>query len=132
MVLVGWGVDDVGHVERREVEVAKVYTAKEHGIHPSQIDKDCLWAVKKLWTAGHKAYIVGGAVRDMLLGRRPKDFDIATSASPRQVQRLFWNSRQIGRRFKIVHLFFGQKIIEVTTFRTGAATSRSTHFITIQ
>lgn len=102
----------------RKVEVAKVYTAKEHGIHPSQIDKDCLWAVKKLWTAGHKAYIVGGAVRDMLLGRRPKDFDIATSASPRQVQRLFWNSRQIGRRFKIVHLFFGQKIIEVTTFRS--------------
>ena len=62
---------------------------------------------------------MGGAVRDMLLGRRPKDFDIATSASPRQVQNLFWNSRAIGKRFRIVHLYFANgKIIEVTTFRS--------------
>lgn len=99
--------------------VAKVYTAKEHNIHNSQIDRDCLWAIRRLWNAGHKAYIVGGAVRDMLLGRRPKDFDIATSASPRQVQNLFWNSRSIGKRFRIVHLYFANgKIIEVTTFRS--------------
>lgn len=99
--------------------VAKVYTAKEHNIHNSQIDRDCLWAIRRLWNAGHKAYIVGGAVRDMLLGRRPKDFDIATSASPRQVQNLFWNSRAIGKRFRIVHLYFANgKIIEVTTFRS--------------
>ena len=99
--------------------VAKVYTAKEHNIHNSQIDRDCLWAIRRLWNAGHKAYIVGGAVRDMLLGRRPKDFDIATSASPRQVQNLFWNCRAIGKRFRIVHLYFANgKIIEVTTFRS--------------
>ena len=99
--------------------VAKVYTAKEHNIHNSQIDRDCLWAIRRLWNTGHKAYIVGGAVRDMLLGRRPKDFDIATSASPRQVQNLFWNSRAIGKRFRIVHLYFANgKIIEVTTFRS--------------
>ena len=102
---------------RRSI-VAKVYTSKEHNIHTSQIDKDCLWVVKKLWASGHKAYIVGGAVRDMLLGRRPKDFDVATSASPRQVQSVFWNSRAIGKRFRIVHIFFANKIIEVTTFRS--------------
>lgn len=83
------------------------------------IDKDALWAIRKLHAAGAEAYIVGGSIRDLLLGRKPKDFDIATSASPRQVQRLFWNSRIIGKRFKIVHLFFGsEKIIEVTTFRS--------------
>ncbi len=82
------------------------------------IDRDALWAVRKIQAVGGEAYIVGGAVRDILLGNTPKDFDIATSLSPRQVQRLFWNSRIIGRRFKIVHLFFGSKIIEVTTFRS--------------
>lgn len=98
--------------------VAKVYTLKEHNIRNSQIDKDALWAIKRMQSSGAEAYIVGGAVRDMMLGRRPKDFDIATSLSPRQVQRMFWNSRIIGRRFRIVHLFFGNKIIEVTTFRS--------------
>lgn len=102
----------------RTAPVAKVYEAKEHNIHNSQIDKDALWAIRKIWASGEKAYLVGGAVRDMLLGKRPKDFDIATSASPRQIQKLFWNSRAIGRRFRIVHLFFGAKIIEVTTFRS--------------
>lgn len=83
------------------------------------IDKDALWAIRKLHASGAEAYIVGGSIRDLMLGRKPKDFDIATSASPRQVQRLFWNSRIIGKRFKIVHLFFGsEKIIEVTTFRS--------------
>lgn len=82
------------------------------------IDKDALWAIRKLQGSGAEAYVVGGSIRDLMLGRKPKDFDIATSASPRQVQRLFWNSRIIGRRFRIVHLFFGEKIIEVTTFRS--------------
>lgn len=99
--------------------VAKIYTSKEHSIRNHMIDKDALWAIRKLHAAGAEAYIVGGSIRDLLLGRKPKDFDIATSASPRQVQRLFWNSRIIGKRFKIVHLFFGsEKIIEVTTFRS--------------
>lgn len=98
--------------------VAKVYTAKDHNIHNSQIDKDALWAIRRIQNSGENAYLVGGAVRDMLLGRTPKDFDIATSASPRQIQRLFWNSRIIGKRFRIVHIFFGNKILEVTTFRS--------------
>ena len=82
------------------------------------IDRDALWAIRKLQASGAEAYVVGGSIRDLMLGRIPKDFDIATSASPRQVQRLFWNSRIIGKRFRIVHLFFGEKIIEVTTFRS--------------
>ncbi|MCI7605204.1 MAG: poly(A) polymerase [Spirochaetales bacterium] len=82
------------------------------------IDRDALWAIKKIQGAGGEAYIVGGAIRDIMLGHTPKDFDIGTSLSPRQVQRLFWNSRIIGKRFRIVHLFFGEKIIEVTTFRS--------------
>lgn len=82
------------------------------------IDKDALWAIRKIQGVGGEAYIVGGAIRDIMLGNTPKDFDISTSLSPRQVQRLFWNSRIIGRRFRIVHLFFGEKIIEVTTFRS--------------
>lgn len=102
----------------RSIPVARIYTAKEHNVHNSRIDKDALWAIRRIQAAGEQAYIVGGAVRDLLLGRNPKDFDIATSASPRQVQRLFWNSRIIGRRFRIVHIFFGNKIIEVTTFRS--------------
>ena len=98
--------------------VAKIYTEKEHHISVSDIDKDALWAIRKIQQNGGEAYIVGGAIRDMLLGRKPKDFDVATSLSPRQVQRLFWNARIIGKRFRIVHLFFSGKIIEVTTFRS--------------
>ncbi len=100
------------------VPVAKIYSQKEHPIKNSMIDKDALWAIRKLQTSGAEAYVVGGAIRDLLLGNKPKDVDIATSASPRQVQKLFWNSRIIGKRFRIVHLFFNDKIIEVTTFRS--------------
>ena len=103
----------------REVVVARIYSSGEHTVRNSQIDKDALWAIRKIQAQGAEAYIVGGAVRDMLLGRKPKDFDIATSLSPRQVQKLFWNARIIGRRFRIVHLYFNHdKIIEVTTFRS--------------
>ena len=102
----------------RNIPVAKVYTQNEHPICNSQIDKDALWVIRRIQANGEKAYIVGGAIRDLMLGKSPKDFDIATSASPKQIQRLFWNSRIIGRRFKIVHIFFNNKIIEVTTFRS--------------
>ena len=102
----------------RNIPVAKVYTQNEHPICNSQIDKDALWVIRRIQANGEKAYIVGGAIRDLMLGKAPKDFDIATSASPKQIQRLFWNSRIIGRRFKIVHIFFNNKIIEVTTFRS--------------
>lgn len=103
----------------KSVPVCKVYSIKEHPVRNSMIDRDALWAIRRIQAAGGEAYIVGGALRDIFLGNTPKDFDIATSLSPKQVQRLFWNSRIIGRRFKIVHLFFSNgKIIEVTTFRS--------------
>ena len=101
------------------VPVADIYTSVEHGIDLHDIDLDAVWAIRKLKQAGNEAYIVGGAVRDLMLGRKPKDFDIATSASPRQVQKVFWNARVIGKRFKLVHLIFKEKILEVSTFRSG-------------
>lgn len=73
----------------------------------------------RLKTEGHEAYLVGGGVRDLMLGREPKDFDVATDATPEQVKRIFRNCRLIGRRFRLAHVFFGQEIIEVATFRSG-------------
>ena len=73
--------------------------------------------MSRLRNGGFQAYLVGGAVRDLLLGGCPKDFDIATDATPEAVTALFRNSRIIGRRFRIVHVRFGREIIEVTTFR---------------
>lgn len=81
------------------------------------IDNDALKVVRKLLAAGHEAYLVGGCVRDLYLSRKPKDFDVATSARPEQIRRVFRNSRIIGRRFKLAHVFFGPKIIETSTFR---------------
>jgi poly(A) polymerase len=83
------------------------------------VDPDALKVVRRLLQAGHEAYLVGGCVRDLYLSRRPKDFDIATSATPEKIRRLFRNSRIIGRRFKLAHVFFGPKIIETSTFRTA-------------
>ncbi len=101
----------------KQKKVAKVYTKDEHGIDAGLIDPKAVMIVKKLQEAGFESYIVGGAVRDLLIGRIPKDFDIATEARPRQIKRLFWNSRIIGRRFKLVHIHFPDKIFEVSTFR---------------
>ena len=98
--------------------VARVYSREENGIDSSLVDKNAVNVIKKLNSAGYESYLVGGAVRDMILGRRPKDFDVATSASPRQVHKLFYNSRIIGRRFRLVHITFGKDIIEVSTFRS--------------
>jgi len=69
--------------------------------------------------AGYQAHLVGGGVRDLLLGRRPKDFDIATDAQPEQVKAVFRNCRLIGRRFRLAHVHFGREIIEVATFRAA-------------
>lgn len=82
-------------------------------------DTDALKVVRRLLGAGHEAYLVGGCVRDIYLGRQPKDFDVATSATPESIRRLFRNSRIIGRRFKLAHVFFGPKIIETATFRSA-------------
>ncbi|MDC1065292.1 polynucleotide adenylyltransferase PcnB [Candidatus Pseudothioglobus singularis] len=84
------------------------------------LDQDALKILKKLNNSGHETYLVGGCIRDILLGHKPKDFDIATSATPEQIHKLFKRSRIIGRRFKLVHIMFSaRKFIEVATFRTG-------------
>ena len=95
--------------------------ASEHGIDPALLDDNAVRVVRTLNEAGHETYIVGGAVRDLLVGRRPKDFDVATSATPEQVKSLFRRAFIIGRRFRIVHVVFGRgrehEVIEVSTFR---------------
>ncbi|WP_020612798.1 polynucleotide adenylyltransferase PcnB [Sediminispirochaeta bajacaliforniensis] len=102
----------------QSVPIAKIYTEQEHPISSDQIDGDAFAITRRLKDAGFEAYIVGGAVRDLLQGKSPKDFDIATSAYPKQVRKLFRNSRIIGRRFRLVHVHYGSgKIIEVSTFR---------------
>jgi poly(A) polymerase len=88
-----------------------------HSLSRSQIDPDALKVLYRLHQNSHVAYLVGGSVRDLLLGRRPKDFDIGTSAHPYQVKRLFKNCWVIGRRFRLAHVRFGTKTIEVATFR---------------
>ena len=89
----------------------------EHTISRQQIDQDALRVLYRLHQSDYAAYLVGGSVRDLLLGRRPKDFDIGTSAHPHQVKRLFRNCWIIGRRFRLAHIRYGQKTIEVATFR---------------
>lgn len=98
----------------------KIYFAKDHGIDPTLIDLDALYVLERLRQAGFIAYLVGGSVRDLLVKKVPKDFDISTSARPEQIKAIF--QRQcilIGRRFRLAHIRFGHKIIEVSTFRTG-------------
>jgi poly(A) polymerase len=88
-------------------------------IIPDQIDPDAAKVVLRLRRFDHAAYVVGGCVRDLLLGQKPKDFDVATSATPNELRRLFRNCRIIGRRFRLAHIFFGSKIIETSTFRAN-------------
>ena len=101
-----------------------VLNAKEHGINPQLLSSNAIRVTQTLQENGFKAFVVGGAVRDLLLGVKPKDFDIATNATPEQVKRLFRRAFIIGRRFQIVHVMFGQDLLEVTTFR-GAASDGS-------
>jgi poly(A) polymerase len=97
----------------------KVYTVEKHGIDKSQIDPDAAFVVERLIGAGHLAYLVGGCVRDLLLGHRPKDYDISTSALPEEIKGLFRSCFLIGRRFRLAHVRIGKKILEVSTFRKG-------------
>ncbi len=97
---------------------ARVFDRNEHGIDVAAVDRDAVAIAKRLASHGYSAYIVGGAVRDLLLGNKPKDFDIVTDALPNRIRKIFSNSRIIGRRFKLVHVYAGQKIYEVSTFRS--------------
>jgi poly(A) polymerase len=99
----------------------RIVPRAEHPISRRNIDPDALKVLYRLREYGHVAYLVGGSVRDLLLGRRPKDFDIGTSAHPYQVKKLFRNCWIIGRRFRLAHVKFGTKVIEVATFRRQVA-----------
>jgi len=102
----------------KRVAIARIYTKSEHRINKSLMDRDAVKITRKLSDFGYDAYIVGGAVRDLLLNKKPKDFDISTNALPGRIKKIFWNARIIGRRFRLVHMYFPNKIIEVSTFRS--------------
>ena len=86
-------------------------------IDPEALDPDARRVVSRLQKHGFEAYLVGGCVRDLLIGRTPKDYDVATSARPRQIKRIFRNGRIIGRRFRLVHIQYPESLIETATFR---------------
>lgn len=119
------------NAEGKQVRQALVYTKDEHHIAPEKIDLEAVKIIQRLNSQGFEAYIVGGAVRDLLIGNVPKDFDIATSAEPSKIRKIFRNSRIIGRRFRLVHIFFGEKIYEVSTFRSTEDGSIGNKFGTI-
>ena len=97
----------------------KTYPQEEHGIDLRDIDPKALYILEKLRASGHTAYLVGGGVRDLLLKKKPKDFDISTSAKPEEIKALFPSAILIGKRFRLAHVRFGRKVIEVSTFRAG-------------
>jgi poly(A) polymerase len=107
----------------------RILSRPEHPVSRKDISPNTLKVLYRLRQRGHKAYMVGGSGRDLMLGRQPKDFDVATDASPQEVPRLFRNSRIIGRRFRLVHVVFESEVVEVSTFRgspkRAAATTTS-------
>lgn len=107
----------LGVKDQRDPTEAVILGPAEHGIDPKLVSPNAIRVTQTLQEAGYKAFVVGGAVRDLLLGVKPKDFDIATDATPEEVKRLFRRAFIIGRRFQIVHVMFGQELLEVTTFR---------------
>jgi poly(A) polymerase len=116
------------NADGKPVKKAHIYTAEDHCIDPGSIDTDAKAIIRRLRRAGFEAYIVGGAVRDLLTGRKPKDFDIATDAFPRRIRKIFPNSRIIGRRFRLVHIYAQPgrgRIFEVSTFRAAQGSERS-------
>ena len=127
-MLYRYGTDKNGKLIKKAV----VYTKEEHLIPHQKIDPDALQIINRLRDMGFTAYIVGGAVRDLIVGNVPKDFDIVTDATPSKIRRIFRNSRIIGRRFRLVHVVFGEKIFEVSTFRSNEEGSVGNEFGTIE
>ena len=101
------------------IDQARVIPRDEHPISRRDISPNALKVLYRLASAGYSGFLVGGGVRDLLLGNKPKDFDVATDATPEEIKDLFRNARIIGRRFRIVHIRYGREIIEVTTFRAA-------------
>ncbi|MBV1908163.1 MAG: polynucleotide adenylyltransferase PcnB [Kangiellaceae bacterium] len=98
---------------------ARVLSRDAHSVSRKNISNSALKVLYRLNEAGYEAYLVGGGVRDILLGLQPKDFDVATDATPEEVQKVFRNCRLIGRRFRLAHILFGREVIEVATFRAN-------------
>ncbi|MCQ4321187.1 polynucleotide adenylyltransferase PcnB [Stutzerimonas stutzeri] len=97
----------------------EILSSRQHSLHRNDLSRHAVSVVERLQHAGYEAYVVGGCVRDLLLDLQPKDYDVATSATPEQVRAEFRSARVIGRRFKLVHVHFGREIIEVATFRAN-------------
>ena len=107
-----------------------VVPRSQHSISRKSISDAALKVLYRLSKSGHRACLVGGGVRDLLLGVQPKDYDVATDATPEEIRALFKNSRIIGRRFRLVHIRFGRDIIEVATFRAHSEDSPKTELDT--
>ena len=107
---------------KKKSKLPVVYKRPEHCISRKNIDPDALKVLYRLSSLGYTAYLVGGGVRDLLMGRKPKDFDVGTSAKPNEVKRAFRNCFLIGRRFRLAHVRFGDKVIETATFRQNSQT----------
>jgi poly(A) polymerase len=116
----------------KAVKKAIVYTQDEHGIRFSAVDPKAVYIVECLQSSGYETYIVGGAVRDLILGKSPKDFDIVSAASPGRIKKLFHQARIIGQRFRLVHVRFGSQVFEVSTFRSLRDGLTSNTFGTIE
>src|SRR5213082_489855 len=105
------------HPSASETENAVVVDRSSHSISRRRIPENVLKVLYRLHRSGYRAYLCGGSVRDLLMNRTPKDFDVATDAHPNEIRRLFRNSRIIGRRFRLVHIIFQDRTVEVATFR---------------
>ncbi len=110
----------------RPAREPRIYRGGEHPVRREQVPRGARTVIEKLHEAGFKAFVVGGAVRDLLLGMTPKDFDIATDATPEQVKPLFRRAYIIGRRFRLVHVHVGAEVLEVSTFRAPQNAEDST------
>lgn len=116
----------VGQLFKQRPNGAQHIPKNKHGIDRRNVSRHAIKVCEVLQHEGYQAYIVGGAVRDLIVGLEPKDFDVATNATPEQVRSLFRRARIIGRRFQLVHVVFGQEIIETSTFRAPASVSNTT------
>jgi len=117
--IIDWARDKFRRPKKTAQASCNVITRADHTISREQISPNALRVLYRLKDAGYAAFLVGGGVRDILLGCQPKDFDVATDAHPEAIRELFRNSRIIGRRFRLVHVFFQNEIIEVSTFRAN-------------
>ena len=121
----------IGYITNKK-ERKVVVSRDSHCISRKDICQNALKVLYRLKKKGYDAYLVGGSVRDLLLQKEPKDFDIVTNATPEQVRRIFNNSRIIGRRFRLVHIYFDNILVEVATFRAGSKKGKEDKHTTLR